>query len=150
MGLSRFMASDASVSTRQILLVNHPGTAHLGFDTPVQFKEAMDTLLQAGAFLQSRHASWYAANSTLGDGDPPAALCAWRDRCHNIRSDARAAGVFKWTEPAIAFVLPNDLITSRERHIESLNTRHILPLLKKGSMCRIFSTMVTVSPSLYR
>ena len=150
MGLSRFMASDASVSTRQILLANHPGTAHLGFDTPVQFKEAMGTLLQAGAFLQSRHASWYAANSTLGDGDPPAALCAWRDRCHNIRSDARAAGVFKWTEPAIAFVLPNDLITSRERHIESLNTRHILPFFNRGRMCRIFSTMVvTVSPSLY-
>ena len=77
LGLSRFMASDASVSTRQILLVNHPGTAHLGFDTPVQFKEAMGTLLQAGAFLQSRHASWYAANSTLRDGDPPAALCTW-------------------------------------------------------------------------
>ena len=149
MGLSRFMATDASVSTRQILLANHPGTAHLGFDTPVQFKEAMGTLLQAGAFLQSRHASWYAANSTLGDGDPPAALCAWRDRCHNIRADARAAGVFKWTEPAIAFVLPNDLITSRERLDESLNTRHILPLLKKGRMCRIFSTTVTASPSLY-
>src|SRR5881398_628165 len=79
LGLSRFMATDAFVSTRQILLANHPGTAHLGFDTPVQFKEAMGTLLQAGAFLQSRHASWYAANSTLGDGDPPAALCAWRD-----------------------------------------------------------------------
>src|SRR5207244_4964268 len=75
LGLSRIMASDASVSTRQILLANHPGTAHLGFDTPVQFKEAMGTLLQAAAFLHSRHASWYATHSALRDGDPPAALC---------------------------------------------------------------------------
>ena len=76
LGLSRFMASDAFVSTRQILLVNHPGVVDLGLSTPVQLKEA-NGILSAGAFLQSWHASSYATNSTLRDGDPPAALCTW-------------------------------------------------------------------------
>src|SRR5436305_12347827 len=96
--VSRYVALDAFAAFWQILLARDPGSADLGFGTPFQFKGWADAILQARAFLPSR----YTASSAFPNGDPPPALCTWRNRCSHLRADARAAGVLKWAAPAVA------------------------------------------------
>src|SRR5260370_17302966 len=97
LGLSRFMAAAASVSARQVLLDSDPGVVDRGAGARVQQEEQANGFLWTDAFLPSRHAAY----SSFRNGDSPPALCAWRDRRDHIRPDARTAGAFHRTDPAV-------------------------------------------------
>src|SRR5258708_37849107 len=96
------MVTPAFASAWQVLLDNAPGSAGCEPGALVRLEKQADVFI-----LQS----WHAASAAFRVGDTQPALCAWRDRCSHVRTDARAARGLKWTGPPVAWLLRTSVLS---------------------------------------